>query len=84
MESGKIGMLWFDNDPKTDLQSKIQRAAEYYFKKYGSVPDRCFVHPNMVKEDVENYTITLDGVQYNIELELNSSVLPNHLWMGKA
>ena len=36
-----IGMLWYDNDPKADLASKITRAAEYYHKKYGQLPDLC-------------------------------------------
>ena len=30
-----IGMLWFDNDKKTDLAGKITRAADYYRNKYG-------------------------------------------------
>ncbi len=27
-----IGMLWFDNDPKADLEAKITGAAGYYEK----------------------------------------------------
>ena len=27
------GMLWFDNDPKVDILTKIQRATEYYQNK---------------------------------------------------
>ena len=30
-----IGMLWFDNDTKTELTIKIERAAHYYREKYG-------------------------------------------------
>jgi hypothetical protein len=43
----KIGMLWFDNDPKADLKIKIERAASYYSKKYGQSPNLCFIHPSM-------------------------------------
>jgi hypothetical protein len=32
------GMLWFDNDPRTTLSVKIQKAMEYYSKKFGRVP----------------------------------------------
>ncbi len=39
------GMLWFDNDPRKDLVTKINLASDYYFKKYGRKPDLCFVHP---------------------------------------
>jgi len=43
-----IGMLWFDNDPKVNLDTKIERAAIYYAKKYGKNPTLCFVHPSML------------------------------------
>ena len=46
-----IGMLWFDNDPKTDLTHKVNRAAAYYLKKYGENPDICFVNPEMMSEE---------------------------------
>jgi hypothetical protein len=69
-----IGMLWFDNDPKADLYSKIARAADYYQKKYGQLPDLCFVHPTMLK--VENVR------SGKIEVRTNRSVLPNHFWIG--
>jgi len=26
------GMLWFDNDPKADFNTKINRATDYYLK----------------------------------------------------
>ena len=45
-----VGMLWFDNDPGTALAAKVARAADYYSKKYGLVPDLCLVHPSMLGE----------------------------------
>ena len=30
-----IGMLWFDNDKKSSIPSKVEKAARYYQKKYG-------------------------------------------------
>lgn len=69
-----VGMLWFDNDPKTDLAVKIARAADYYCKKYGQSPNLCFVHPNM-----------LGGLPWQgngIEVRTTRSVLPNHFWLG--
>jgi len=68
------GMLWFDNDPKADLSNKIQRAAEYYQKKYGQNPDLCFVHPSMLGE-----SILKAG---RIEVRANRSILPHHFWIG--
>jgi hypothetical protein len=71
----KTGMLWFDNDPKIDLQAKIARAAEYYRKKYGINPDLCFVHPSMINVEIPP--------RNGIEVRTTKLVLPNHLWIGK-
>ncbi len=70
------GMLWFDNDPKTTLSVKIQKAMDYYNKKFGRIPDICLVHPSM-----------LDGGQKQFELgkltiQPYQPVMPGHLWIG--
>lgn len=70
------GMLWFDNDPKLDLSSKIVKAADFYRKKYGIKPDVCFVHPSMVKAGPPS--------RNGIEVRTNPRVLPNHFWLGKS
>ena len=49
------GMLWFDNDPRKDLNTKINLAADYYFKKYGRKPDLCFVHPSMLSAEPDQF-----------------------------
>jgi len=70
----KTGMLWFDNDPKTDLETKINKAARYYQNKYGQIPNLCFVHPSMLGKQNK----TLQG----LDIRTSSKVLPNHLWLG--
>ena len=70
----KIGMLWFDNDPNADLKIKVERAANYYLKKYGESPNVCFVHPSMLSSDAIK--------PKEIEVRTNRSVLPNHIWIG--
>ncbi len=69
-----IGMLWFDNDNKADLTTKIQRAANYYHAKYGKVPNLCLVHPRTLGNSPTN------GM--GIEIRATRSVLPNHFWLG--
>ena len=69
-----IGMLWFDNDPKADLQAKVNKAAAYYRKKYGEDPNLCFVHPSMLAE--------AKAMIGDITLCPNGSMLPHHFWMG--
>ena len=82
-----IGMLWFDNDPKSAFNTKIQRAATYYHDKYGRTPNVCFVHPSMLSEEnksgdetQEKEISTLKSVA--LKVKTSPSVLPNHFWIG--
>ena len=74
-----VGMLWFDNDPRTALTVKVSRTADYYRQKYGLVADVCLVHPSMLSgprpplEDVQAGKITVRP---------NRAILPGHLWIG--
>ena len=72
------GMLWFDNS-QTALNIKIQKAVDYYHKKYGRTPDLCLVHPSMLDSQERNQR----------PLEVNKltvrpyrPVLPGHIWIG--
>lgn len=70
----EIGMLWFDNDPKSDLQSKVTRAAAYYRSKYGEEPNLCFVHPSMIPEEISHAG--------KIAVRSNNAIIPHHFWIG--
>jgi hypothetical protein len=70
----KIGMIWFDNDPKTELETKISQAVKFYVDKYGRQPDCITVHPSMVNGQAAK----IPGV----ELRTNTKILPNHIWVG--
>ena len=73
------GMMWFDNDPKTSLEVKIQKAADYYRHKYGRTPDLCLVNPGML----DNTRPEADSRQAGkIVIRPLRSVLPGHLWIG--
>jgi hypothetical protein len=72
----ETGMLWFDNDPKTALTVKIERAADYYRQKYGRIPDLCLVHPSMLGENAQ--------IEGKITIRPYRPVLPGHLWIGIA
>jgi hypothetical protein len=72
------GMLWFDNS-QTALTVKIQKAVDYYSKKYGRSPDLCLVHPSMLDASERSQR----------QLEINKltvrpyrPVLPGHIWIG--
>lgn len=67
------GMLWFD-DTQTSLEIKIQKAMEYYRKKYGRLPDLCLVHPSMLKDEKPE--------ERKITVRPYRPVLPGHIWIG--
>ena len=70
------GMLWYDNDPRTALKVKIERAASYYRQKYGSIPDLCLVHPSMLEK--EQATLEVN----KLTVRPYRPVLPGHIWIG--
>jgi hypothetical protein len=69
-----IGMLWYDNDNKADLATKIQKAVNYYHLKYGKEPNLCLVHPRTLG--------TTSWKSAGLEVRTTRSVLPNHFWLG--
>ena len=89
------GMLWFDNDPKTALAAKIERAADYYRHKYGRDPNLCLIHPSMLPKDdtmeipaIEDATgepvLPAPELQAadGVRVRPYRPVLPGHLWIG--
>jgi hypothetical protein len=68
------GMLWFDNS-QTALTVKIQKAVDYYKKKYGRNADLVLVHPSMM----DNAKPMLVG---NVTVRPYRPVLPGHIWIG--
>jgi len=74
-----VGMLWFDNDPRTALAAKVVRAADYYRRKYGVVPDICLVHPSMLGELRPGL---VEGKTGQVVLRPNAAIQPGHLWIG--
>jgi len=73
-----VGMLWYDNDPRTALAIKIVRASDYYQQKYGSNPDMCQVHPSMLGERSD----LVNGQVGKVIVRPNRAIQPGHLWIG--
>ncbi len=69
------GMLWFDNS-QTALTVKIQKAVDYYQKKYGRNPDLCLVHPSMMEKNERQLEIN------KMTVRPYRPVLPGHIWIG--
>ena len=70
----KTGMLWFDDDPNSNIEDKVSLAADYYEEKHGHKPTTCFVHPNMLSDPA----LKVRG----INICPNRTVLPDHFWIG--
>jgi len=71
----ETGMLWFDNDPKTDLATKITLAVIYYEEKYGYHPDLCYINPTMLGGSMLR-------CHKNIEVRPTSAVANHYMWIG--
>lgn len=69
------GMMWFDNS-QTALNIKIQKAVDYYKKKYGRQPDLCLVHPSLLEGNVQLSLIN------GLSVRPYRPVLPGHIWVG--
>lgn len=76
------GMLWFDNDPKTALTAKIERAVAYYQKKYGHTPNLCLIHPNALEKN-DNVSRANESPKIGkVSIRPYRPILPGHLWIG--
>ena len=74
----KVGLLWFDDDPRKQLEEKVLRAATHYERKYGQPPNLCFVHPSTFNGRGKKDRLRANGV----EIRSGRSILPDHFWLG--
>lgn len=68
------GMLWFDNDPKADIVTKISKAMAYYQKKYGQKPNLIYVNPGLKFESPAKTS--------GVDILTDHMILPDHFWVG--
>ena len=71
----EFGLLWYDNDPKTALTSKIERAVARYRAKMGEIPNICYVHQAALEREMEWQGVRVLGLP---------NIPPNHFWIGIA
>ncbi len=70
------GLLWFDDDPEAALSVRVQKAAEYYFKKFGRAPEICLVPPALLEKGQSHAKIgALTVCAYR-------PLAPRHFWIG--
>ena len=76
----KTGLLWFDDDPRRQLEDKVSRAAKHYEQKYGKAPTLCLVHPAVFDGNGKRPVKRAGAV----EIRPGRAVLPDHFWLGVA
>lgn len=75
MPKMRKGWLWFDNDPATTVEEKVQRAAERYHEKFGRAPTTCCVHPQAVDGPLQVGAVRVVPLGH---------VLRCHFWLGEV
>lgn len=71
---GKIGLMWFENDPKKPLEIIVKEIYEYNKNKYHKDGNVCYVNPKVLPSEE---VIVLD----NVKIKPWKSILPYHYWM---
>ena len=69
------GLLWYDDSPDRSLAQKVALAAARHYRKYGVVPNVCYVNASALGGggcDVPG-----------IEVEPLKTVLRYHFWIGR-
>ncbi len=78
-----IGMLWFDNTPNVSLKNRIEKAADYYRRKYHQEPNLCLIHPSMLEGERARNKGDADIPRVgSLTVRPYGPVLPGHLWIG--
>lgn len=70
----KKGMLW-QVEEGLPLEDEINRAAEYFQKKYGKKADTVEMHPSMMDELPAKY-------KSGLVMRSSAAIQPGTLWIG--
>lgn len=65
-----LGWLWFDDDPKTSLEQKVDLAAARYWQKFGRQPRLCYVSQRALGEQ--------PPASGTLHVQAAANVLPGH------
>jgi hypothetical protein len=78
-----VGMLWYDNTPNVSLKLRIEKAVDYYRRKYHQEPNLCLIHPSMLEGEKARAKGNADLPQVgSMTVRPYGPVLPGHLWIG--
>jgi hypothetical protein len=81
----EVGLLWYDSDPRRELEDKIGRAAQRYREKFGCWPNTCFVHPQAIQDCAQpesSVACQLQAPSTMIRVVSAPYILLHHFWLG--
>jgi hypothetical protein len=70
--------VWYDDNPKKSVVTKIDEAVLRYRQKYGSKPNVC-----MISEKVQNSDYNGAVNNLGIEVKTAKNVPQNYFWIGR-
>lgn len=74
-----IGMLWYDPDFSKGNGPRVERAADYYQRKYHVAPSLALVNP---KDLPDGLAAAHERPAGCIQLRPSRSIMPGHIWIG--
>lgn len=89
----RIGLLWFDGDPRRSFDAKIEQAAARYRVKFGQEPNVCYVHPSCLPTDAVAGAASSPAIAagatsgdsaVTLQVRTARDILPNHFMLGRV
>ncbi len=82
----RIGLLWFDGDPRRSFDAKIEQAVARYRVKFGQEPNVCYVHPSCLPADLAAAAAPAGAAAAlrAIQVRTARDILPNHFMLGRV
>ena len=69
----QIGLMWYDDDPRKSLETKMEQAAARFHEKYGRAPNACYVSLALAASEKKHSGMRIVAAR---------SIRPNYLWVG--
>ena len=69
------GMIWLDAGKSRSFEEKINRAMSYYMKKFGMMPELCYVS--------DEIGVSAETLDRPIAIKTNHNLRPDHFWLGR-
>ena len=69
----KEGLLWYDSQKNVGINERITTAVKYFEKKYGYLPEKCYVNPDTMGKELH------EGEQTKVITD--ERVIINHFWL---